>query len=170
VKDIQLVINYDMPQNIESYIHRIGRTARAGKTGTSCTFFTPENTPLAGELVDVMIESGQVPPAELKSLTSRRDKFPPKKPKHSAFDEPLDYRKVGLPTEMVDWTEEDFEEKLGRDLPGTNEPEEPRIKTTRYGGKLIRRVVRDEDFLTQDDEEIKPTTSRRKKRGFDVTY
>ena len=33
VEDISHVINYDLPQDVENYIHRIGRTARAGKTG-----------------------------------------------------------------------------------------------------------------------------------------
>ena len=32
------MINYDIPQNAEEYIHRIGRTARAGKRGTAVTF------------------------------------------------------------------------------------------------------------------------------------
>jgi ATP-dependent RNA helicase DeaD len=38
IPDIEHVINYDVPQNSEEYIHRVGRTARAGKTGTSVTF------------------------------------------------------------------------------------------------------------------------------------
>ena len=38
VDDIDLVINYDLPQTQEYYIHRIGRTGRAGKEGTSITF------------------------------------------------------------------------------------------------------------------------------------
>ncbi len=38
VPDIQHVINFDVPQNSEEYIHRIGRTARAGKTGSAITF------------------------------------------------------------------------------------------------------------------------------------
>lgn len=38
IPDIQHVINYDVPQNAEEYIHRIGRTARAGKAGSSFTF------------------------------------------------------------------------------------------------------------------------------------
>ncbi|HEY4670329.1 MAG TPA: DEAD/DEAH box helicase [Tepidiformaceae bacterium] len=38
IPDIQHVINYDVPQNAEEYIHRIGRTARAGKTGAAITF------------------------------------------------------------------------------------------------------------------------------------
>lgn len=38
IPDIEHVINYDVPQNAEEYIHRVGRTARAGKTGTAVTF------------------------------------------------------------------------------------------------------------------------------------
>ena len=38
IPDIEHVINYDVPQNAEEYIHRIGRTARAGKKGSSYTF------------------------------------------------------------------------------------------------------------------------------------
>ena len=41
VPDVALVINYDMPNAIEHYTHRIGRTARAGRTGTAITFLTP---------------------------------------------------------------------------------------------------------------------------------
>ena len=32
------VINYDIPENVEDYVHRIGRTARMGKPGTAITF------------------------------------------------------------------------------------------------------------------------------------
>lgn len=42
VKGIELVINYDLPDNSEGYIHRIGRTARAGHTGRAISFATPE--------------------------------------------------------------------------------------------------------------------------------
>lgn len=38
VNDITYVINYDCPKNIEDYIHRIGRTGRAGKQGRSIAF------------------------------------------------------------------------------------------------------------------------------------
>ncbi|MFN0147471.1 MAG: DEAD/DEAH box helicase [Dehalococcoidia bacterium] len=38
IPDIEHVINYDVPQNAEEYIHRIGRTARAGKRGLAITF------------------------------------------------------------------------------------------------------------------------------------
>ncbi|MDY6821672.1 MAG: DEAD/DEAH box helicase [Deferribacterota bacterium] len=42
INDVTHVINYAIPQNPESYIHRIGRTGRAGKVGTAITFVSPE--------------------------------------------------------------------------------------------------------------------------------
>ena len=38
ILQVNLVINFDMPRDIENYVHRIGRTGRAGKTGYSTTF------------------------------------------------------------------------------------------------------------------------------------
>ncbi len=42
VNDIELVINYDLPDNPEDYVHRIGRTGRAGKTGKAISFASPD--------------------------------------------------------------------------------------------------------------------------------
>lgn len=42
VDNLTHIINYDPPRDPEAYIHRIGRTARAGETGVAITFFTPE--------------------------------------------------------------------------------------------------------------------------------
>jgi ATP-dependent RNA helicase RhlE len=42
VKGIELVLNYDLPDNAEDYVHRIGRTARAGATGHAISFATPD--------------------------------------------------------------------------------------------------------------------------------
>ncbi len=41
VEDVEMVFNFDLPQDTEYYIHRIGRTARAGKAGCSVSFVTP---------------------------------------------------------------------------------------------------------------------------------
>ncbi|WP_319379417.1 DEAD/DEAH box helicase [uncultured Methanocorpusculum sp.] len=41
VDDVDIVFNYDVPQDVEYYVHRIGRTARAGRTGKSVTFVAP---------------------------------------------------------------------------------------------------------------------------------
>ncbi len=42
VNDIRLVINYDIPDQSEDYVHRIGRTARAGKEGKAISFVAPD--------------------------------------------------------------------------------------------------------------------------------
>lgn len=64
VKDIRLVVNFDMPNTIEDYVHRIGRTGRAGAVGESVSFFTDKNSRMAKELVEILHEAGQqIPPA-----------------------------------------------------------------------------------------------------------
>lgn len=59
VKDITHVINYDYPNNSEDYIHRIGRTGRAGAKGTAITFFTTDNAKQARDLVNILSEAKQ---------------------------------------------------------------------------------------------------------------
>ena len=46
IKDLELVVNYDIPQNQQTYIHRIGRTGRAGKEGVAITLHTGKETRL----------------------------------------------------------------------------------------------------------------------------
>ncbi|KAG1354231.1 DEAD-box ATP-dependent RNA helicase 5 [Cocos nucifera] len=65
IPDVEVVINYSFPLTTEDYVHRIGRTGRAGKKGVAHTFFTQENKGLAGELVNVLREAGQIVPAAL---------------------------------------------------------------------------------------------------------
>lgn len=71
VKDIKFVINYDMPNNIEDYVHRIGRTGRAGRTGTAYAFFTEDKGKMARDLCDILREANQVVPPELQALCGR---------------------------------------------------------------------------------------------------
>jgi ATP-dependent RNA helicase DDX5/DBP2 len=53
VADLKYVVNLDLPTQIEDYVHRIGRTARGGTTGTSYSFVTKKNASLAKDLVKV---------------------------------------------------------------------------------------------------------------------
>ncbi|KAF9366333.1 RNA-dependent ATPase rok1 [Mortierella sp. NVP85] len=57
-KGVNLVINYDFPQTVQSYIHRIGRTGRAGRSGDAITYFTNEDQTYLRSIVNVMRESG----------------------------------------------------------------------------------------------------------------
>jgi len=50
IKELGAVINYDLPEKPETYLHRIGRTARAGSTGMALTLFTPMQQPSAERL------------------------------------------------------------------------------------------------------------------------
>ncbi|EHA53039.1 ATP-dependent RNA helicase DBP2 [Pyricularia oryzae 70-15] len=59
VRNITHVLNYDYPNNSEDYIHRIGRTGRAGAKGTAITFFTTENSKQARDLLGVLQEAKQ---------------------------------------------------------------------------------------------------------------
>lgn len=75
VKDVGVVINYDMPtgtNGVEDYVHRIGRTGRAGAKGKAYTFFTFGDKKCAAQLVDVLTKSEQVIPPELTAMVPRR--------------------------------------------------------------------------------------------------
>jgi len=74
VKDVGMVVNYDMPagQNgVEDYVHRIGRTGRAGAKGNAVTFFTSKDRKSATQLVQVMTKAEQTVPAELQAMCRR---------------------------------------------------------------------------------------------------
>lgn len=74
---IEMVINYDLPQSAHAYIHRIGRTGRAGKRGRAVTLFTKRDAKYVRTIVNVMRASGQpVPEWMLTHLpkVSKRDK------------------------------------------------------------------------------------------------
>uniref|UniRef100_A0A1D1XEY3 RNA helicase n=1 Tax=Anthurium amnicola TaxID=1678845 RepID=A0A1D1XEY3_9ARAE len=71
VDDVKFVVNYDYPTNSEDYIHRIGRTGRSSKTGTSYAFFTHENSKQARDLVNVLKEANQTVNPELETMAAR---------------------------------------------------------------------------------------------------
>merc|ERR1719357_2211239 len=75
VKDVSLVINYDMAKTIEMYTHRIGRTGRAGKSGKAITFLTTEHAELFYDL-KAMLQSSPVStcPHELSSHPEAQNK------------------------------------------------------------------------------------------------
>ncbi|MEM9824178.1 MAG: DEAD/DEAH box helicase [Bacteroidota bacterium] len=65
IKDISLVINYDVPQDAEDYVHRIGRTARAATTGVALTFINPKDqNRFKGieDLIEMEVQKVPLPP------------------------------------------------------------------------------------------------------------
>ena len=72
--DIQHVINFEMPNEIENYVHRIGRTGRCGKTGVATTFINKscDETTLL-DLKHLLKEARQRIPPVLMMLDDPRD-------------------------------------------------------------------------------------------------
>jgi len=72
IRNVAVVINYDFPDGrggIEDYVHRIGRTGRAGCKGTAYTFFAPKNSRRASELIKLMEGAGQLVPQALREIS-----------------------------------------------------------------------------------------------------
>ncbi|BGP20700.1 hypothetical protein JCM10213_001053 [Rhodosporidiobolus nylandii] len=67
-KGVKLVVNYDFPQSAMSYIHRIGRTGRAGKEGRAVTFFTKADAGHLKTIVNIMRASGCAVPDWMLAL------------------------------------------------------------------------------------------------------
>ncbi len=75
IDDIEFVVNYDVPAQPEDYVHRIGRTARAGALGEGITFVTPKDKPRLDKiekLLEKTIQRCQLP-EEIASLAPAID-------------------------------------------------------------------------------------------------
>jgi ATP-dependent RNA helicase DDX3X len=71
IANVAFVINYDMPNNIDDYVHRVGRTGRAGNTGTAISLFNERNKGVARDLYDLLVENNQEAPAWLRQMSSQ---------------------------------------------------------------------------------------------------
>ncbi|OCF55316.1 pre-mRNA-processing ATP-dependent RNA helicase PRP5 [Kwoniella mangroviensis CBS 10435] len=69
VKELKLVINYDCPNHMEDYVHRAGRTGRAGNKGTCITFITPAQEKFSVDIVRALEASNAFIPEDLKAMS-----------------------------------------------------------------------------------------------------
>ncbi|XP_032805925.1 putative ATP-dependent RNA helicase DDX46 isoform X1 [Petromyzon marinus] len=75
VKHLIMVVNYDCPNHYEDYVHRVGRTGRAGNKGYSYTFITSEQERYSGDIIKALELSGTPLPPDLERLwTEFREK------------------------------------------------------------------------------------------------
>ncbi|XP_066266911.1 ATP-dependent RNA helicase DDX3X-like isoform X6 [Branchiostoma lanceolatum] len=68
IPNVKHVINFDLPSDIDEYVHRIGRTGRVGNLGLATSFFNDKNRNVVRDLVDILIESKQELPSWLESM------------------------------------------------------------------------------------------------------
>ncbi|NXP95216.1 DDX52 helicase, partial [Passerina amoena] len=73
-KGVNMVINYDLPTSAVEYIHRIGRTGRAGHRGKAVTFFTEDDKPLLRSIANVIQRAGCPVPEYIKHLPKLQSK------------------------------------------------------------------------------------------------
>ncbi|KAH7330279.1 putative Pre-mRNA-processing ATP-dependent RNA helicase prp5 [Rhexocercosporidium sp. MPI-PUGE-AT-0058] len=85
VKQLKLVVNFDAPNHLEDYVHRAGRTGRAGAKGTAVTFITEEQEQYSVGIAKALEQSGQPVPERLNEMRkSFRDKVKTGKSKDSS--------------------------------------------------------------------------------------
>jgi ATP-dependent RNA helicase DDX3X len=85
IDNIAHVINYDMPTDIDDYVHRIGRTGRAGKPGLATAFITDENVNVIPKLLEILEETGQDIPNWLGSMKLQHRSYSSSSARKSRF-------------------------------------------------------------------------------------
>lgn len=68
IPNVTHVVNYDLPTDIDDYVHRIGRTGRAGNTGISTAFFNRGNRGVVRDLIELLKEANQEIPQFLETI------------------------------------------------------------------------------------------------------
>lgn len=70
ITNVKHVINFDLPSDVEEYVHRIGRTGRMGNLGVATSFFNDKNRNIASDLLELLVEAKQAVPDFLESMVS----------------------------------------------------------------------------------------------------
>ncbi|KAJ2158726.1 ATP-dependent RNA helicase ded1 [Coemansia sp. RSA 552] len=75
IPNVGHVVNYDLPSDADEYVHRVGRTGRAGNTGTATSFFNRVNSGIARPLIDLLQDSNQEVPNWLFTISRERSGY-----------------------------------------------------------------------------------------------
>lgn len=75
IPNVTMVVNYDLPTDIDDYVHRIGRTGRAGNTGNTVAFFNRGNRGIVRDMLDLLKEANQEVPAFLETIAREAGSF-----------------------------------------------------------------------------------------------
>ncbi|XP_059619735.1 ATP-dependent RNA helicase bel [Phlebotomus argentipes] len=71
IPHVKHVINFDLPSDVEEYVHRIGRTGRMGNLGVATSFFNDKNRNICGDLVELLVETKQDVPEFLEEILTQ---------------------------------------------------------------------------------------------------
>ncbi|VDN06439.1 unnamed protein product [Thelazia callipaeda] len=75
IPNVKHVINYDLPSDIDEYVHRIGRTGRVGNVGLATSFFNDKNRNIARDLAELVVEANQELPEWLEKLSADAQRY-----------------------------------------------------------------------------------------------
>ncbi|RIA85428.1 P-loop containing nucleoside triphosphate hydrolase protein [Glomus cerebriforme] len=75
IPNVTHVINYDLPTDIDDYVHRIGRTGRAGNIGLSTAFFNRSNKGVVRDLIELLKEANQEIPSWLETVAKETQSY-----------------------------------------------------------------------------------------------
>lgn len=71
--NVSYVFNYDMPTNIDDYVHRIGRTGRCGNKGTAVSFINDNSRPIIKDLYKLFVKLNKPIPDWFQSLNRKAE-------------------------------------------------------------------------------------------------
>jgi superfamily II DNA/RNA helicase len=149
IADLPAVFNFDVPFNAEDYVHRIGRTGRAGASGLAVTLVCREDQRLVADIEKLIKKKIELEPLELDDDRSRRD-FPAERVRRRADDEDRESRgrarahggAAGLPGKTaVDPFFDQPYEAAGTQAPAWEAPAAPASRTFSPNIKAKRQVA-----------------------------
>jgi superfamily II DNA/RNA helicase len=103
IHNIQYVINFDLPTDIEEYVHRIGRTGRAGQTGTAISFYNNKNANITADLVKILNETQQVVPNFLNKKEIEQASYEKRNLYQNRYQTNRDFRQDYQPKRSVNY-------------------------------------------------------------------
>ena len=68
IPNVKHVVNFDLPSDIEEYVHRIGRTGRVGNLGLATSFYNDRNRNVCRDLLQILVETKQEVPSWLETM------------------------------------------------------------------------------------------------------
>src|SRR5262245_46126707 len=142
IADLPVVFNFDVPFNAEDYVHRIGRTGRAGAAGLSVTLVTRDDTRLVGDIERLIKKKLEIEPFEFDDERPRR---PPRRrddeddPRERAVDRVTERRSVSAPADP--FFDRPYEPTGSGDAQWEKAPPQPARRTVSPNIKSKRKVA-----------------------------